>query len=329
MSDDAVESARERARPSLKILPIFLITGLICGALVRRLSSADKVRDALLDADPVMLAIPIGLMGVNLILSSVRWRIILHSMGVTLSGRRALSIILGTWPFALVTPSRASDLLRAVAIRDRLPVSSGSSSVVAEKLVDIQSLCILGILGSAWAGLWMWTGLISLLLAAEWTVAALMLRYRERVVELPLVRRAEGVATKLFDAFVALRRSPRHYAALSGTSLVAWVVALGIVHGLMLVFGAEVSLHHVVALWPVSIFVGMLPLTVAGVGTRDAAFITLLRWTAPAVPEAGAMLAATFSYALITAVLPALVGIPFMFWEMRQWLAPPKEESES
>ncbi|MEM1347487.1 MAG: lysylphosphatidylglycerol synthase transmembrane domain-containing protein [Myxococcota bacterium] len=329
MSDDDVERARERARPSLKILPLFAITALICWALVHQWSSAEKMRAAMERADPVMLALPVALMGVSLVLSSIRWRIILHSMGVRLSGWRALSIILGTWPLALVTPSRASDLLRAVAIREKLPVSSGSSSVVAEKLVDVQSLCILGVLGSAWAGLWTWTGLIALLLVSEWTAAAWMLRSRERVVKLPLVRRVEGIAAKLFDAFVALRRSPAHFAALSATSLVAWVVALGIVHGLMGVFGAEVALHHVVALWPVSIFVGMLPLTVAGVGTRDAAFITLLGWTSSGAPEAGAVLAATFSYALITAVLPAVVGIPFMFWEMRQWLASSKEDTAS
>ena len=55
----------------------------------------------------------------------------------------------------------------------------------------------------------------------------------------------------------------------------------------------------------------MLPVTVAGLGTRDAAFVALLTVSYSALVEAD-VVAVTMTYALVTMVLPSLVGTPFL-----------------
>lgn len=57
---------------------------------------------------------------------------------------------------------------------------------------------------------------------------------------------------------------------------------------------------------PLAIFIGLIPISIAGFGTRDAALVTLLSGVAPS-----AVLAASF-YVNLRYILPALAGLPFL-----------------
>ncbi|MBW1880200.1 MAG: flippase-like domain-containing protein, partial [Deltaproteobacteria bacterium] len=109
-------------------------------------------------------------------------------------------------------------------------------------------------------------------------------------------------------------------------SLLAWVGALGLVWGLFLVFSADLAPLSIAALWPLAIFVGMLPLTVAGMGTRDAAFLSLLALTGTTPVDDARVLAVTFGYSVVATVVPAVVGLPLMLRFMRDLPEPPAEE---
>jgi uncharacterized membrane protein YbhN (UPF0104 family) len=61
------------------------------------------------------------------------------------------------------------------------------------------------------------------------------------------------------------------------------------------------------ALAPLAILAGLLPLTLAGVGTRDAAILVLYRSVLTAPQAAAVGLLCTSRY-----VLPALGGVPFL-----------------
>ncbi len=298
---------------------MLLATAAVCGLLVWRVAGEVSFIEALSGASPSALAAALGVVCVLLVMSALRWMTILDAMGVRLGLRRALSVILSVWVFALLTPSRAADLLRAVAIRDLLPVSAGSSSVVAEKLVDVQSLCILGGLGALSVGRWEVAVASFTALLGLWGTAWALLEGKERLANLPGVRRRPGLVDRLAGAFVALRASPRHYLGLSALSLTSWCVNTGMLMILLCAFGAQVGMGWVFALWPASIVVGMLPLTVAGMGTRDAAFLGLLGLASSQAIDPASVLAATLAYALVGTWFPALLGAPFTLAAMGRW----------
>jgi hypothetical protein len=298
---------------------MLVTTAAVCALLVWRVAGGVSFSQALAGASPGALAAALAVVCVLLVMSALRWMTILHAMGVRLGLPRALSVILSVWVFALLTPSRAADLLRAVAIRDLLPVSAGSSSVVAEKLVDVQSLCVLGGLGALSVGLWEVAAASGAALLGLWGAAWALLVGRERLAGLPLLRRRPGLVDRLARAFVALRASPRHYLGLSALSLASWCVNTGMLMILLGAFGAEVGWGWVFALWPASIVVGMLPLTVAGMGTRDATFLSLLGLTSSQAIDPAPVLAATLAYALVGTWFPAVLGAPFTFAAMRRW----------
>ncbi|MBW2257011.1 MAG: flippase-like domain-containing protein, partial [Deltaproteobacteria bacterium] len=280
---------RSGRRFSWRWLLMLATTGVVLFLLVRHLAGGRPFLDVLVrgrwELVPALLVLLAGMLCVN----ALRWNLILRLMGYRVPYGRALRVVLATRALDLMAPSRANDLLRPLGIRDYVPLVEGSGSVLAQRAIDVQSLCLLAIAGGVAAGLFEaggvaaglfeWSAVAAALLALGWATVGLMYWRRRVLVRLPVARRFTDSIRRLAEAFRALARRPAGFAAVAALSLLAWVGALGLVWGLSLVFSADLAPLSIAALWPLAIFVGMLPLTVAGMGTRDAAFLSLLALT--------------------------------------------------
>ena len=312
------DEAVSKLAPSWRLLPMAAVTGIVLYLLVTRIAGADDTWVVVRNANWTYVAAGGLLVVVRVMIASYRFVVAIKSLGVKLPFARALDAVLATWPLTLVLPSRASDLLRGVAVRDVLPAAECSSCIVAEKLVDVQSLCLMTMVGSALMGVWAVFGMAATTLVMMWTITGLLVRHRERLTRLPGLRRIDRLVHRLFAAFTALRERRRIFAELSVVSLMAFLPAVGLAYTLAVGLGADVSFGQVAALWPLSIFVGMLPLTIGGFGTRDAAFLYLLSLAQSGAIDEAPVLAATLAYGLMTTVVPGIVGLVPMLRHMRQ-----------
>ena len=75
-----------------------------------------------------------------------------------------------------------------------------------------------------------------------------------------------------------------------------------------LALGLKIDFMIILAIVPLGIIVGMIPITIAGIGTRDAAFIYLFKDIVPS----HVMIAFGMIFSL-RYIIPALVGLP-LFW---------------
>jgi len=320
--DDAGVSGLDRQPFRWRVLLPTAVTAVVIWLLIRHVAGGVGFADVFRDARWELAAIPVALACSNMFLAAVRLQIVVRALDVRLPIRRAVSVVLQTFPLVLVAPSRAGDLLRAVAIRDLVPVVEGMSAVVAEKLVDVQSLCLLSIVGCAIGGLWEWGLVAAGLLALEWTVVGALLWKRGKLLRIPLLRRAEKILRRSTAALAAFRARPGIYLWLSAVSLLSWTVTLAIVWVLAQIFWADVTAREVIAFWPLSVFVGLLPVTLAGMGTRDAAFAYLVSAAATGAVDKAPILATTFSFAVVGIWFPAVVGLPSMVRAIRHRFEP-------
>ena len=250
----------------------------------------------------------------GVVLGALRWQIVLEALPYRLGFARALVVVLATWPLALVTPSRANDLLRAFAVRHTVPLPAGTGSVLAEKAVDVSILLALAVLGAVLEGLWLWGAAIALLLVVEVGCVGLLMAHRSKVARLPILRGHAKKIEDLFLAFDALLAAPARLAAASAVSLIIRGLTLGITFALLRAVDADVDLFDTCALWPVATLVGLVPVTLAGMGTRDATFLYLLSLRGHLVTRAN-VLAATMGYSAIAVGFFAVLGLPFMIRE--------------
>ena len=279
--------------------------------VVRHLGSGEDLAEALRQIDSRHLLLPLGLSAVSLALSSVRWRVVLRALDAAVSTRRALYVVLATWPGAAVTPSRASDLLRAVLIRDALPLSEGLGSVITEKLFDAQSLFLLAFVGALWSGMPEAAAAAGIGVIAFWVGLATAPGILRLVSSLGAPRALTDRLERLAVPVMRLRRSPGRIAQLVVLSLAAWVLSIAIIGALLWATGADVGWAHVLCVWPMAVLAGVLPFTLSGIGTRDAAFVFLLQALAQQPVASGPVVAATLLYPLVTTWTFAVIGLPF------------------
>ena len=98
-------------------------------------------------------------------------------------------------------------------------------------------------------------------------------------------------------------------------SVVIRGLTLAITFALLRAVGADVDLFDTCALWPVATLIGLLPLTLAGMGTRDAMFMYLLAERGHLLTSVN-VLAATMGYSLLNVGAFAVIGLPFMMHEL-------------
>lgn len=306
----------------------FVGTLLVTWWMVERVAGVDAFGDAWRRVsfdpsagifDPALLAILV----LNFGLSVVRWGWILAAMGYRVRRRRLAYAILATWPMAVFTPSRASDVLRAFCIRDRVPVYSGAGSVVVEKMVDVQSLALLALSGALMHGLWHFVWLPLAILVAAWGGVIVLFWQREPFLQWRLMRRWEQRFRRTLAPLDGLRAHPGYFLAVALSSLASWMTAVLLLDALLELFGARVPFSAMLSLWPVAMFAGLVPITVAGMGTRDGAFVFLLEGVAGLTLDRGAVTAATLGFSFIATWLLAFGGLPFMLhFLLRTWRLP-------
>ncbi|MEB2310290.1 MAG: lysylphosphatidylglycerol synthase transmembrane domain-containing protein [Polyangiaceae bacterium] len=291
-----------------------LATAVVLGGLVHVFGGAGALWEVVREADPGWVLVSLAAATACVLLGALRWQLVLRAIGYRLPYGRSLSVLLAVWPLGLVTPSRANELLRAFTVRELVPLPAGAGSVLAEKAVDLLVLLGLAAMGAAFAGQGLLAALLAAAAVAELALLALLMRARRWLLSLAILRSRAASLELLFDAFEALRHAPYRLAGVGVVSLVIRVLTVVITHALLLAVGARVPLLLTLTLWPTATFAGLVPVTMAGMGTRDAAFLYLVNHAGASVDHAS-VLAATMAYSAVAIWSFAILGLPFMFRE--------------
>ncbi len=243
------------------------------------------------------------------VLSAWRWSGLMAGLSRPLSVREALSLIMACWTLSTLTPSKGSDLAKAWFLRGRMPVSTVLGSVLAERLLDVMTLlafCLIGALAYQWRSLAVASG--ALLLAGIAATAALL------TLQVPLPARLAPKAERMLEALRVLLARPGLLFRVLALTTANWLASILQVWLFYLALGSPVSIWRVLATVPAAIFVGLLPITIAGMGTRDAALIRLMAQSAPAPVSLGVGLL----YSICGYWLPGLAGLPFLRRALRR-----------
>jgi glycosyltransferase 2 family protein len=299
---------------SWRSLLVFASTAALLFLLIRGFIGTDRFLHALQRARWEYGLLPVALTAVNLVIAVIRWKIVLRAMGYHLPFGSGLGACLSTTPLQVLVPSRAGDLMRAIAVRDVAPPMAGAGSILADRLIDIQSLCIFAIVGAASHGRWLWCAIVTGVLLCEWACLLLLVHFRSRLLEVSILKRIRSKLRLLLSAFEALRTRPAHFVLLSFTALGTWAVVIAAAYACLRMTGANLHWSTVGSLWPIATFAAILPITTAGLGTRDAAFAYLVASTSSSTVDPAPIVLATIIYSLTTNWIWAVIGLP---WTIR------------
>ena len=239
------------------------------------------------------------------VIQAFRLKLIFESVNLQLNFKRLVTVIAGSYPLISVTPSRSGDFVRSYYLRKEVDISESASSVISEKIFDIFSLLILSSIA-----------LLTLdnfgynILALILFLAILFLTYLAAFnPTLPLPKNLSLIIYKLLNSYSHLLKKKKLFFKVFVISLFQWSLALLQTFVFFLMIKVDVSLFFTFALAPLAIFLGQLPITLGGMGTRDFAFINLFRnyVTETELLSVGILFSA-YRYWFLS-----LIGIPFMW----------------
>lgn len=322
MADDRINhNSRKRIFAAISIL---VSAGLIAFLLARM--DWPSVAQAIRTANPAWLIAAALCILIAPPLMTGRWRGVLRAQEDDLS-QLPFSVTLRAVLMASVLnsflPSKAGDLAKAAYLRKQSGLIRGLGTVVLERMVDFIVLGLLGLCGWALGGV-IW-GLVAglLLLGGVGALFALIAWAPHGWLEF---------SPKLHGAAQDFRRVNRRWIARPlavaqtfACSLGIWTMCGVIVFCLAHGFGQPLSPQLALSIFPLAVLAGLMPATISGYGTRDAAFVALLASHAPR--EESTLIA--LGYSAIAYWLLALIGLPVVFAEIRAFLRKAKDTSNA
>lgn len=130
--------------PAIKTL-VRLSIGLILIISLFFLVSPSSVLQSLQSINPIFLLCGVLLYAFTFLLLTTRWRIIIAHMGEKIPLGVAYQAFAGGVLYSDFTPGRIGDFTRAILVRDRIALHTGTASVLLDRYIDIIVLTGLGI----------------------------------------------------------------------------------------------------------------------------------------------------------------------------------------
>lgn len=302
-------------RPGVGVLGV-AVSGALLVALYRSIDF-QSVGQALLDADRVWLAISIGMIVPITALRAIRFYWV--APAGTLPGvGEAFRLTLTASSLNAFMPAKAGDLIKSY----RVAKGSSTSSGVAIAIIVYERLCdLFGLLSWCAVGWLIGQPEVPNVPFVLWPVIAILAAVCGMLI---LSRRVASLVPRLLTSALPFRRLqklrdlahgwPGLLHVLRGRrrwivafSLVLWLTHLIQLWMFSVALGLNIPFFVSACLTGVALLAGQLPLTFAGLGTRDVALVLLLsQYATPGAAAAIGVLTVTRN------ILPALAGVPLM-----------------
>lgn len=263
----------------------------------------------------------------QIIAMAYRWKRMV-SVIVPISMAECVSLILASQTMNLVFPSKMGDLSKAVFLKTsgQLDLKRSASIVVFEKMLDVAALSVLMLIGvvllfgrgqasgierhaAIIAGV---IGIIAVaVVTALYFIDPAKLPGFPMLMELlsksPRLAKIRGLFETAHQVVVLLQSRGARRGEIVALSGAIWILHMVQIYFFFLSMNAPAAISHFLSLVPLAIFIGLLPVSIAGFGTRDAALIYFFKNDfAPAV------MVGTALYVNLRYIVPAIIGIPFL-----------------
>ena len=248
--------------------------------------------------------------------SAKRWQWILDPQCI-ISLWKSATLILASSTLNVVLPSKVGDFAKALFLKrsDGLELSKGFSLTFIEKILDVAGLCVVLLVGAIFIA--NGNSIVRLSIGFSFfiiTLTIFMFSYDMRKLKLNWLGSKIGLEERL-SAFLdewqrsvsTQRKDKERFMMILAFTIVLWFLHIGQIYLFFLSLNSAVSPTVVFTYVPLSIFVGLIPISFGGIGTRDAALIYLFSPYESSSVMAGIGILCSFRY-----FVPALFGLPFL-----------------
>ena len=268
--------SRNRHLPSILIKGI----GLVIMAVILSRVDYEKMYAIFSGIRPLYLAAALAILLPTQLIKAFRWNMLLRDGGIHYPfGRTFVMFWIGVF-FGTLTPAKAGDLVKLVYLKaDRKPLEDGLPSIILDRLGDLCTVCVVGVLASL-AFLPLGAGLKIGACIAIGGGAVYLLLFTNLASKLGARLLSGGLTPRIGIGLHELRTrlsaaARRLWAPVALLSLASWAAAFLTTYCIGRALGLSISYLQVCGVISISSLIALIPVTISGIGTRDTAIIVL------------------------------------------------------
>lgn len=241
----------------------------------------------------------------EMVVKSIRWQLFMKYLRVKLNFKESFYMNMAALSLIAITPSTSNDLLKSLYLKDRIELTKSAGAVFCEKVFDIVSLMFFTSIGL----FFYYDKLILIVILAIFSVIIMIFvlsHYMnlEKIVGNKWNKRIKN----LFEVFVIISKKPFRLIELFLITLLSWAVGFAQIVLIFYALNLDVPLFMIIGLMPVAIFIGLLPITIGGMGTRDGAIMILFSSFA----SKSELLGIGLVFSIFRYWVPSLMGLFFL-----------------
>ncbi len=317
---------------ALKPTKVLRVLGLVILVVILWRVDWSKLLEILKHIDLVMFVLAIVLNLVMIVTKGLRWWYLMRLQKIPARASDALKIYTAAQYFGMITPARVGEFLKILWVKHYglASKSVGLSSVLADRLMDIELLFVVGFFGIWHLDLIGGFGCLFLALSAGilgFSFVALRRSVAGKILDTlfkaMLFRKFKSDADELFASFreATLQMiQPRLVIPI----LMTVVIYIGFFLGcwcLASSLNISVSYGNIAFFISIATLVALVPVTVSGIGTREATLIYLFSTVGVGHEEAVA-----FSLLLFVNFFLLLGSLGYVVWLFTPMKKPEKDE---
>lgn len=243
-----------------------------------------KIREAARSLDPYAMLGFFLVLSICIILKGVKWKMSLDVFGIKAGAISAIEMwVIGFFAGA-ATPARMGDFIKIMYLDEKRTKSLGA--VFFDRLTDIFAVVLFAILGLNIFGSALGATQSAILFTAALVLfsAIIAKKYRKQIMRALFQRMVperyrdylkEG-AMDFLDSFRSAFKQRQRVAQVALMSIFIWLFSILPSYIIATSLGIKISYFYLIVIMSVVALVELIPVTVAGLGTREATLVVLM-----------------------------------------------------
>jgi glycosyltransferase 2 family protein len=232
---------------------------------------------------------------ITFLILAYRWKLIIKDYkNSPLS--KCIKVFFVSQSFNIITPSNIGDFSKAYFFKDKkYTLKIGASTIIFERIIDLFAIATFSILGIIIIDIQSKiTFLLKILMILMFSILVLLLtaNFKKNSIIVKIIKiiipfnKIKNLVIDMLSYFETLRKDKINVLKIFLLTYLFWFLSLIQGYVLFMAIGLtkvpNINFFIIIALIPISILIGMIPITVGGMGTRELAMIVTFSPYAPA-----------------------------------------------
>ncbi|PIU21167.1 MAG: hypothetical protein COT15_03780 [Candidatus Diapherotrites archaeon CG08_land_8_20_14_0_20_34_12] len=270
-----------------------ILIGFLLLAYIFYTIDLEKLISIILKANIILLASTLILCVINLSLKAFKWKTVIKAAGYEYEFRKSFAGWATGFFISIFTPARIGDFSRSLYLSKdkKIPLGEAFSTVLIERLIDVAILLFLGfvsvlafaiIFGKEIISLQMLLGIIVIFVIG---LAVFMRKKYVKIILKPFFNIVVPAQYKekmqlnfsaFYDSVKKLQKKKIMLVKATIIGFICWFISIIFAYIIFLSLNLDIPIYYCLVIVPILGLVDLIPISVSGFGTREAAAIFLV-----------------------------------------------------